>query len=154
MKKLRILFAASAALTVLSALAFFNNLVAIVNWWRAFVRAGGDTSGVPAHAPGCFAWLEAHPLTDWNWDGQFEDIKPEKPYRNPTKHNAVDVMFYILTASLEDDIFQMEEEYDIPSDVFCQTDPITLKTVVRANPGIVELHQGTVTAKWNARDFK
>ncbi len=67
---------------------------------------------------------------------------------------AQDVMFYILTASLEDDIFQMEEEYDIPSDVFCQTDPITLKTVVRANPGIVELHQGTVTAKWNARDFK
>lgn len=58
MKKLRILFAASAALTVLSALAFFNNLVAIVNWWRAFVWAGGDTSGVPAHAPGCFAWLD------------------------------------------------------------------------------------------------
>jgi len=43
-----------------------------------------------------FAWLEEHPLKDWNWDGQFEDIKPLKPYQNPTKHNAVDVMFYIL----------------------------------------------------------
>ena len=43
-----------------------------------------------------FAWLEAHPLTDWNWDGQFEDIKPEKPYQNPTKHNACDVMMYML----------------------------------------------------------
>ena len=43
-----------------------------------------------------FAWLEAHPLTDWNWDGQFEDIKPEKPYLNPTKHNAIATMMYIL----------------------------------------------------------
>ena len=44
----------------------------------------------------CFAWLEAHPLADWNWDGQFEDIQPRKPYENPTKHNAVDTMFEIL----------------------------------------------------------
>ena len=49
-----------------------------------------------AAADACFAWLEAHPLQDWNWDGQFEDIKPEKPYRNPTKHNAIDTMLYIL----------------------------------------------------------
>ena len=49
-----------------------------------------------AAADGCFAWLEAHPLTDWNWDGQFEDIKPEKPYKNPTKHNAIDTMLYML----------------------------------------------------------
>ena len=33
---------------------------------------------------------------DWNWDGQFEDIKPEKPYKNPTKHNAVDTMLHML----------------------------------------------------------
>jgi len=43
-----------------------------------------------------FAWLEAHPLADWNWDGQFEDIKPEKPYLNPTKHNAIETMMYLL----------------------------------------------------------
>ena len=47
-------------------------------------------------ADACFAWLESHPLTDWNWDGQFEDIKPEKPYKNPTKHNAVEAMLEIL----------------------------------------------------------
>jgi len=47
-------------------------------------------------ADGCFAWLERNPLRDWNWDGQFEDIKPEKPYQNPTKHNAIDTMLYIL----------------------------------------------------------
>lgn len=68
--------------------------------------------------------------------------------------NESDIMFHILTASLEDDILQLEEAYDIPSSVFCQTDPITLKTIVRANPGIVELRLGTVVGKWNARDFK
>ena len=50
--------AASLALTALSLLAFVNNVVALVRWWRAFLAAGGDTSGVPAHAPGCFAWLD------------------------------------------------------------------------------------------------
>jgi len=43
-----------------------------------------------------FAWIESNPLSDWNWDGQFEDIKPEKPYKNPTKYNALDVMLYLL----------------------------------------------------------
>ena len=43
-----------------------------------------------------FAWIERNPLTDWNWDGQFEDIRPQKPYQNPTKHNAIDVMLYLL----------------------------------------------------------
>lgn len=47
-------------------------------------------------ADSCFAWFEAHPLADWNWDGQFEDIRPEKPYKNPTKHNAIDTMLYML----------------------------------------------------------
>ena len=58
MKKIRILFAASAVLAALSALAFVNNLVAIARWWRALLAAGGDTTGIPAHAPGCFAWLD------------------------------------------------------------------------------------------------
>lgn len=66
-------------------LAFFNALyrqTEDVKW-----RAASDV---------CFTWLEEHPLTDWNWDGQFEDVKPCKPYANPTKHNAVETMFEIL----------------------------------------------------------
>ena len=58
MKKIRLVFAAAAALTALSALAFANNLVAIVRWWRAFLAAGGDTTGIPAHAPGFIGWLD------------------------------------------------------------------------------------------------
>lgn len=43
-----------------------------------------------------FKWLDNNPLKDWNWDGQFEDIQPEEPYKNPTKYNALDVMQYLL----------------------------------------------------------
>ena len=66
-------------------LSFFNELFAATG--EAKWRAASDR---------CFAWLEEHPLKDWNWDGQFEDVRPEKPYKNPTKHNAVEAMLEIL----------------------------------------------------------
>ena len=58
MKTVKAMFVASLGLAVLAGLAFVNNVVAIVRWWRAFGAAGGDTAGVPAHVPGCFAWLD------------------------------------------------------------------------------------------------
>ena len=58
MKRTKVLFAVSLALSVLAGLAFINNVVAIVRWWRAFLAAGGDTAGVPAHVSGCFTWLD------------------------------------------------------------------------------------------------
>jgi len=58
MKKLRIVFGLSLAASVVAALAFVNNVVAIVRWWSAFLAAGGDTAKVASHAPGCFGWLD------------------------------------------------------------------------------------------------
>ena len=58
MNKLKPLFAACLCATVLAFLTFANNLVAIVNWWRAFLAAGGDSSGIAAHAPGFLPWLD------------------------------------------------------------------------------------------------
>ena len=58
MKTIRMLFAACACAAVFAILAFANNVVAIVNWWRAFLAAGGDSSGVAAHAPGFLPWLD------------------------------------------------------------------------------------------------
>jgi len=34
----------------------------------------------------------------------------------------------------------------------CTTDETTLKTIVRANPGLLLLHRGTILDKWNFRD--
>ena len=58
MKTVKMLFVASLGLAVLAGRAFVNNVVALVRWWKAFLAAGGDTAGVPAHLPGCFAWLD------------------------------------------------------------------------------------------------
>ena len=63
--------------------------------FNALSGATGEAKWAQA-SDACFAWLETNPLADWNWDGQFEDIKPEKPYANPTKHNAIDTVFEIL----------------------------------------------------------
>ena len=58
MKTVKMLFVVSLGLAVQAGLAFVNNVVALVRWWKAFLAAGGDTAGVPAHLPGCFAWLD------------------------------------------------------------------------------------------------
>ena len=58
MKNLRVVFGFSFAATVIAALAFVNNVVALVRWWKAFLAAGGDTANVASHAPGCFSWLD------------------------------------------------------------------------------------------------
>ncbi len=51
------LFLACMAATVFCALAFANNVVAIVQWWSAFIAAGGDSSSVAAKMPGVLPWL-------------------------------------------------------------------------------------------------
>lgn len=55
---------------------------------------------------------------------------------------------YLLTASVEEDFLDIKDEFDLNFDMlFC--DETTLKTIIRANPGIVTLQKGTVTGKWN-----
>ncbi len=60
--------------------------------------------------------------------------------------------FYCLTASTEKDINRWREmtgaEYP-----FCLTDGIVLKTVIRSNPGLVLLKDGTVIRKWSHNDL-
>jgi uncharacterized membrane protein YphA (DoxX/SURF4 family) len=56
--------------------------------------------------------------------------------------------FYALTASLPDDIEDWEKrtgaEYP-----FCTTDETTLKTIIRSNPGLLLLKNGTILNKWS-----
>ncbi|MCM1034980.1 MAG: DoxX family protein [Paludibacter sp.] len=59
--------------------------------------------------------------------------------------------FYALTGSGTADIevFRDEMQAEYP---FCNTDPVTLKTIVRANPGVIVLQNGTVIEKYNLRN--
>ena len=58
---------------------------------------------------------------------------------------------YGVSASFTDDLILAQNKYNLPFDfLFC--DETTLKTMIRANPGIVILSKGTVVDKKNWRD--
>ena len=60
--------------------------------------------------------------------------------------------FYCLTASPQTEIGQLKSELGLTYD-FCFTDDITLKTMIRANPGLMLLQKGTVAGKWHYNDM-
>lgn len=58
---------------------------------------------------------------------------------------------YGATASFGDDLILTQNKYDLPFNfLFC--DETVLKTMIRANPGIMTFSKGTVTGKWNWTD--
>ena len=68
----------------------------------------------------------------------------------PTITDAVP--FYILTGSSTDQIIAFGLEYPMLADYICTCDPVTLKTIVRANPGVIVLQNGIVIDKYNLRN--
>lgn len=77
-------------------------------------------------------------------------IKAETLYQQTKSTGA---QFYVLSGSTVEDIakFAKENKLTFP---FYNTDPTTLKTIIRANPGFVTIKNGTITGKWNWRDFE
>ena len=85
-------------------------------------------------------------------------ISPHLEYADDARHDLInelfeyaqehDYPFYCLTASTDEAIERWRDmtgaEYD-----FCQTDEITLKTIIRSNPGLLLLKAGTVIRKWS-----
>lgn len=74
----------------------------------------------------------------------------EKMQQFLREHKRDDVRYFVLTASNISTIDTFETQYalNIP---YYQADPITLKTIIRANPGIVVLEQGTIVDKMSWR---
>ena len=60
---------------------------------------------------------------------------------------------YGVSASFEDDLILAQNKYNLPFEfLFC--DETTLKTMIRANPGVMILNKGTVTQKLNWIDIE
>lgn len=60
--------------------------------------------------------------------------------------------FICLTASLPDQTQTFAEETDAPYEFF-NCDEITLKTIIRSNPGLVVLKNGNIVYKWHYNDI-
>jgi len=59
---------------------------------------------------------------------------------------------YGLTASTDEQIEKFKNETGAVYE-FYATDEITLKTMIRANPGIILIKEGTIINKWNVNDL-
>ncbi len=60
---------------------------------------------------------------------------------------------YILTGSGEAEIEEFCMTHGIDMTYFCTIDPVTLKTIVRANPGMFVVQNGTITEKHNLKQL-
>lgn len=63
---------------------------------------------------------------------------------------------YFVTGSGENDIYAFGIELGMTQsqieETFCTCDPVTLKTIVRANPGVILVKFGTIIDKYNLRN--
>ncbi|HLP05456.1 MAG TPA: BT_3928 family protein [Paludibacter sp.] len=69
------------------------------------------------------------------------------------KARQVGADFIALTASSDRQVEAFRQKTGVTYP-FCKTDPTTLKTIIRANPGVVLVKNGTIMGKWNWRDFE
>ena len=61
------------------------------------------------------------------------------------------IRFYGLTSSSERDIETYKKRYHVPYEC-CTADEIQLKTMIRSNPGVIILREGTILDKWAGKD--
>lgn len=78
--------------------------------------------------------------------------KAVKMYEQMTEDGA---QIYFLTGSGEDDIYafaaEMGMDEETAEQAFCTIDPVTLKTIVRANPGAFVVQNGMIIDKYNLK---
>ncbi len=105
------------------------------------VQDGEDITNDVLQNPG-YTFLLISPYLEKADDGEMDRILVLHDY---CIENGYD--FYCLTSSGNEAIEEWSDmtgaEY-----VFCHTDAIVLKTMVRSNPGLILLHDGMVVNKW------
>jgi hypothetical protein len=62
------------------------------------------------------------------------------------------MQFIGLTSTLPQDSEAFAEEHDVPYEFF-NSDEITLKTIIRSNPGLMVIKNGTIIAKYHYNDI-
>jgi len=107
---------------------------------------GNDYAQDYFNEPGYIFMLVAYDITKTN-KTSFKKINTF------VEESGLDGAYFIgLTASLYNDVETFRHEQQTMFD-FYTCDAITLKTIVRANPGILLMKEGVILAKWNAEDL-
>lgn len=78
-----------------------------------------------------------------------QGVTPVSEVAKKAKEKGYEI--YILTASYIEDMKATQEKYKLPY-TFGFADETALKTVIRANPGIVTVEKGVIVGKWNWKD--
>lgn len=106
------------------------------------IKSGEDLTNKILDDKG-YTFLLISPHLEQADDSNFGDIDPIYEYSQTEK-----IPFYCLTASDESAIQRWREltgaEYP-----FCTTDETTLKTIIRSNPGLLLIKNGTIINKWS-----
>jgi uncharacterized membrane protein YphA (DoxX/SURF4 family) len=108
---------------------------------------GGDLSETIKNSKGFVYLLVSYNLSKANLNG----LKKANDY---FKLSGIfkDVSFYAVTASVEKDIRSFRDSLGLSYD-FGSADEIALKTMVRSNPGLLLIKDGTIIGKWHYNDF-
>ncbi len=76
----------------------------------------------------------------------------DKINRLATWASGKEISFICLTSSLQEEINVFIEETGAPYEFF-SCDEVTLKTIIRSNPGLLVLEEGTILGKWHFNDI-
>ncbi|MEY2821876.1 MAG: hypothetical protein RL105_1448 [Verrucomicrobiota bacterium] len=68
---------------------------AVINFLDELEAAAGDRGFSPMRDR-ALAWTLSNPVKTWDWQGQFEDVRPVPPYENLTKHEACDLAIHLF----------------------------------------------------------
>jgi uncharacterized membrane protein YphA (DoxX/SURF4 family) len=110
-------------------------------------RQGSDITDRILSDPGYSLLLVTHKLSSSSDAGLQE---AEKFFH--LSQTLDDLSFYAVTASTTDEINKKITDLGLDYD-FLLADEIMLKTVIRSNPGLVLLKNGTIIGKWHYNNF-
>lgn len=68
---------------------------AVINYFHR-LSTNYKMEGLDASTEKALSWLMNNPVKTFNWQGQFEDVKPKKPYQNQSREQACDLAVYLF----------------------------------------------------------
>lgn len=119
-----------------------KGIPAIINNYAAFNKEGDEVTDELLMEEGYSIWVLSRHVED-SYDGAWSAIAKLEQY---AKENNIRMYAFTSTVFEESDGFKAKHGLSFP---FYEADEVLIKTVIRANPGIVFIKNGIVLGKWH-----